>query len=140
MPTSRLAHAFVFVVDLERVAAFYAGAFGMRRENSSDAGFVIMRGSAGAGVAIHRVPPHVAAQMPITDPPRWRDDTAYKITFETDDLPAQRAAILAHGGQAKEPWSWEDKEFCECTDPEGNVVQIFHRVAADQSPLAGPPA
>ena len=43
VPTSHLAHAFVFASDLERVAAFYAGAFGMRRENSSDAGFVIMR-------------------------------------------------------------------------------------------------
>jgi predicted enzyme related to lactoylglutathione lyase len=127
MPTSRLAHAFVFASDLDRVAAFYTGAFGMRREDSSDAGFVIMRASAGADVAIHRLPPHIAAQIELDVPPRWRDDTAYKICFETDDLAAQRAAILAHGGQAKEPWSWEGTEFCECTDPEGNVIQIFHR-------------
>ena len=126
MATARLAHAFVFVVDLERTAEFYAGAFGMRRENSSDGAFVIMRArTAGADVAIHRVPAQLAAQMPVDDPPRWRDDTAYKICFETDDVAALRSAILAHGGQAKQPWSWEGREFCECADPEGNVVQIF---------------
>lgn len=127
MTTSRLAHAFVFVCDLDRVAAFYAGAFGMRREDSSDAGFVIMRASAGTDIALHQVPPQLAAQIRISSPPHFRDDTAYKICFETDDLAAQRSAILAHGGQAKEPWSWDHKEFCECTDPEGNVVQIFQR-------------
>ncbi len=135
MPTSRLAHAFVFASDLERVAAFYAGAFGMRRENSSDAGFVIMRAAAGADVAIHSLPPHIAADISIGDPPRCRDDTAYKICFETDDLAAQRAAILAHGGQAKEPWSWEGIDFCECTDPEGNVVQIFQRAITGSPPM-----
>ena len=99
----------------------------MRRENPSDAGFVLMRASAGADVAIHRLPAHLAAENPIRQPPRWRDNTAYKLCFETDDLVGQRAAILAHGGQAKEPWSWEGTQFCECTDPEGNVVQIFSR-------------
>jgi predicted enzyme related to lactoylglutathione lyase len=128
MPTSRLAHAFVFARDLERVAAFYAGAFAMRRENSSDAGFVIMRATAGgADVAVHKIPDHIASQIRLVDPPRWRDDTAYKICFETDDLVAQRAAIVAHGGQAKDPWAWETTDFCECTDPEGNVIQIFCR-------------
>jgi predicted enzyme related to lactoylglutathione lyase len=127
MPTTRLTHGFVFVRDLEQMATFYAGAFGMRRENSADAGFVIMRASAGADVAIHRLPPHIAEQVRIDDPARWRDDTAYKLCFETDDLAAQRALILAHGGQAKEPWSWGGIDFCECADPEGNVVQIFRR-------------
>jgi predicted enzyme related to lactoylglutathione lyase len=127
MPSSRLAHAFVFASDLERVAAFYGRAFGMRREPSSDAGFVMMRAGAGADLAIHALSPAIVAQIELDDPPRWRDDTAYKICFETDDLAGQRALILKFGGQAKEPWSWEGTEFCECTDPEGNVVQIFHR-------------
>jgi predicted enzyme related to lactoylglutathione lyase len=126
MPTSRLAHAFVFVSDLERVAAFYTGAFGMRREQSSEPGFVMMRATSGADIAIHSLPPHIAAEISV-NPPSWRDQTAYKICFETDDVDAQRAAILAHGGLAKEPWSWEGTDFCECTDPEGNVVQIFRR-------------
>ena len=125
LPTARLTHAFVFACDLERVAAFYAGAFGMMRDDTPDAGFVMMRGNGGAHLAIHALPPAIAAGIDVQSPPRWRDDTAYKICFETDDLGAQRAAVLAHGGLAKEPWSWASTTFCECTDPEGNVVQIY---------------
>jgi predicted enzyme related to lactoylglutathione lyase len=127
MSPPRLAHVFVFVSDLERMAAFYAGALALRRENSSDAGFVIMRATAGADVALHSLPPHIAASITIGSPPRWRDDTALKFCFETDDLDTQRRAILDHGGQAKDPWSWGGTRFCECTDPEGNVIQIFQR-------------
>jgi predicted enzyme related to lactoylglutathione lyase len=125
MKPPRLAHVFVFTSDLERMAAFYAGALGLTRQNSSDAGFVIMRAAAGADVALHQVPPHILKLIDLQSPARWRDDTALKMSFETDDLDAQRQVILDHGGQAKEPWSWENKRFCECTDPEGNVVQIF---------------
>ncbi len=129
MNSARLAHVFVFVADLERMAAFYAGAFGLQRENSADAGFVIMHAPSGAGVALHRLPQHIAETCTICSPPAWREDTALKFCFQTDDLAAQRAAILAHGGQAKDPWSWDGTEFCECTDPEGNVIQIFRRPA-----------
>jgi predicted enzyme related to lactoylglutathione lyase len=127
MPNARLAHAFLFTCDIERMAEFYAAVFGLRREDSADAGFLMMRGTGGADLALHQVPERIAAQITIETPPQWRDDTAYKICFETDDLAALRGAILEHGGQAKEPWSWEGTEFCECTDPEGNVVQIFSR-------------
>ncbi|MBC8066914.1 MAG: VOC family protein [Deltaproteobacteria bacterium] len=127
MNPPRLAHVFVFTAELERMAAFYAGAMGLTREDSSDAGFVVMRASSGADVALHQVPPHILEQIDLQSPARWRDDTALKMSFQTDDLDAQRQAILDHGGQAKQPWSWENTRFCECTDPEGNVVQIFQR-------------
>lgn len=129
MASARLAHAFLFTCDIERTAAFYAVVFGLRREDSADAGFVMMRGAGGADLALHQVPARIAAQITIRTPPVWRDDTAYKICFETDDLAGLRQSILDHGGQAKEPWAWEGTDFCECTDPEGNVVQIFCRQA-----------
>jgi hypothetical protein len=88
-----------------------------------------LRGTGGADLALHQVPEHIAAEITIESPPRWRDDTTYKICFETDDLAALRGAIIEHGGQAKEPWSWEGTDFCECTDPEGNVVQTLSRQA-----------
>lgn len=125
MPTARLSHGFVFVKDVERMLRFYEGAFGMTAVRSSDAGFVRVVGAGGAGVAIHAVPQAISDQIHLSDPPCWRDDTAYKLCFQTDDLEGLRAQILAHGGQAKDPWSWEGTRFCECTDPEGNVVQIF---------------
>ena len=123
MPTARLTHGFVFVQDLERVVSFYEGALGMTARRTSDEGYVMMEATEGASVALHRVPE--AYRSPLSVPPAWRDDTAYKLCIATDDLPGLRAAILAHGGQAKDPWSWESTTFCETTDPEGNVIQIY---------------
>ena len=121
----RLAHGFVFVKDLERAVHFYEQALGMRPERTSHEDYVVMTfGEGGAGVALHRLPEYLRDQIVILDPPEWRDETAYKLTFATDDLPGLREAILAAGGRAADPWTWDGKTFCECTDPEGNVVQI----------------
>ena len=109
------------------MAAFYAAAFGLHREDTAEPGFVMMRAEDGADLALHQVPPHVAEEIELTSPPQWRDETALKLCFEVEDLEGQRRAILEHGGQAKAPWSWQGCEYCECTDPEGNVIQIFGR-------------
>ncbi len=126
---ARLTHVLIFTTDLDRVAAFYAGALGYRREASADDGFVMMRAAAGADLALHQVPPHVAAELTLDAPPSWREDTALKLCFAVDDLAAARAAVVAHGGQAKAPWSWAGTDFCECVDVEGNVLQLVHRPA-----------
>lgn len=126
MTAARLSHGFVFVKHLEPMIRFYEGAFGMTCRRSSDAGYVIMEApDGGADVALHTLPAPIAEQIHLSQPPRWRDDTCYKLCFATDDLEGLRAAILAHGGQAKEPWEWEGTRYCECADPEGNVVQIL---------------
>jgi predicted enzyme related to lactoylglutathione lyase len=125
MPAARLSHGFVFVKHLEPMVRFYELAFGMICRRSSHPGFVVMEALDGPGVALHTLPAAIADQICLTQPPRWRDDTAYKLCFATDDLDGLRAAILAHGGQAKEPWALGGTRFCECTDAEGNVVQIF---------------
>ena len=130
MTGPRLSHVLIFTTDLERMARFYAGAFGLRRDDSGDANFVMMRSESGAEVALHQVPPHIAAEIALTSPPRWRDDTAFKVCFEVDDLAGQRQAILDHGGQAKAPWSWRGTDFCECADVEGNGLQLIRRPEA----------
>lgn len=113
---------------MQPMIRFYEGAFGLTARRTGDAGFVVMEAlDGGAGVALHALPAAIAERVQVSSPPRWRDDTAYKLCFATDDLEGLRAAIVAHGGQAKEPWAWEGTRFCECTDPEGNVVQIFTR-------------
>jgi predicted enzyme related to lactoylglutathione lyase len=122
---ARLSHAMVFVSDLEAMVAFYGGAFGLRREDSADAGFVFMRGSEGADVALHLLPPQHRDSVAPGQPPVWREDTAIKLCFRTDALARQRQAILDHGGEARPPWSWQGIDFCECTDPEGNVLQLW---------------
>src|SRR5688572_11417255 len=123
--TSRLAHVMIFTKSLQPMVAFYESVFGLVSEPSSDARFIVLRSNAGAGIALHALPPHIADCIELKSPPEWREHTAYKICFEVEDLLAHRDRILAHGGQAKEPWEWERTRFCECTDLEGNVIQIF---------------
>ncbi|MEZ6017154.1 MAG: VOC family protein [Planctomycetota bacterium] len=125
----RLSHALIFTVDLAAMIRFYTDAFGLAAQGTADAGFVLMRANSGADVALHQVPPHVAQEIAMESPAKWRDESALKLCFEVDDLGAQRQLILGHGGQAQEPWSWEGADYCECADPEGNVVQIYTRKA-----------
>lgn len=115
----------VFAKDLDALASFYAGAFGLARRNTADDGYVEMVEDDRTVVALHALPPDIAAQIDVTTPPRWREDSALKMCFAAADLDARRDAVLEHGGQAKDPWDWEGTRFCECTDPEGNVLQIF---------------
>jgi hypothetical protein len=51
----------------------------------------------------------------------------YRFVARNDEDGAGSAGGLEHGGLAKDPWHWEGTTLCECTDPEGNVVQIFER-------------
>jgi predicted enzyme related to lactoylglutathione lyase len=126
---SRLAHVMIFVKHLEPMSAFYSRVFGLTPEPSSDARFLVLKSDTGAGIALHVLPYQIAECIQLTDPPVWRDETAYKVCFDVSDLEAYRQRILAAGGQAKDPWQWEGTRFCECTDPEGNVIQIFRRPA-----------
>lgn len=120
----RLSHVLIFVCDLERMIAFYAAALGLRRHDSPDGGFVMMRSPTGAAIALHQVPAEVAAELDVKSPATWREDTATKLCFEVDDLASARQALLAAGGQAKEPWSWAGADYCDCADAEGNVLQL----------------
>lgn len=129
---ARLRHGFVFVKDLQTMATFYEGVFGLVREPQADPGFLRLADATGSGVALHTLPDAIRDQITLDTPPRWREDTAYKLTFETDDLDGTRSALLAHGGQAKDPWAWSGARYCECVDPEGNVVQLY------EAPTVGP--
>lgn len=129
--TTRLSHALVFVRDLDPMAAFYASVFGLEHapSDAGDAtdGTALLRGAGGAELLLHRVPPHVIGE--IKQPADWREDTAIKLCFAVDDLDATRQALLSAGGQAKEPWAWRGADYCDCCDPEGNVIQLVARRA-----------
>lgn len=125
MTAPRLAHVMIFVKDVPRMTRFYEQAFELVAEPSDDPGFVVLGTPNRAGIALHALPHAIAANVPIDDPPTFREETCLKVCFEVADLDAQRKRILDAGGQAKEPWQWEASRFCECADPEGNVLQIF---------------
>ena len=125
--TPRLAHVMIFAKNLAPMVTFYENVFDLVSEPSSDPGYIVLKSKAGAGIALHALPAAIAECIELTSPPEWRNQTAYKVCFEVADLDAHRSRILHHGGQAKEPWEWERIRFCECTDVEGNVIQIFTR-------------
>lgn len=121
-------HALLFVSDVARMTGFYSSVFGLTPEPGSDPGFLHLRGAPGeAGLALHAIPPHVAG--PVASPAVWREDSYVKLCFEVEDVDVARAALLAAGGQAKDAWEWEGTRFCDCVDPEGNVLQLFRRTS-----------
>ena len=92
----KFARAIVFVKDLERMTAFYRDTLGL----------AVMREEPGwvelDGVALHAIPPAIAARITIDDPPRAREDTPIKLEFHTDEPGVARDGV----------------------DPEGNVYRI----------------
>lgn len=131
MPAT-LAHGFVFVKDLDHVRRFYERAFGWTVHTGSD-GFVVLSadGDPGTpGVALHRLPDGVARQISVRQPPARRADAAIKLCFHTDALHDLRARILLNGGVVDAPWTHEGRVYCDCTDPEGNVIQLISTTGA----------
>ena len=119
----RLAHALIFVADLPRMQAFYAGVLGLPVLDASP-GFVRLD-AGGAVVALHAIPPEVAG--PVADPPVAREDTCLKLGFHVDDVDAERARLVAAGVTMRDPVRFGALAFCDGLDPEGNVFQITTR-------------
>ena len=115
----------VFAKDKSRVSAFYSQSLGLRvveQARSHD----LLQG-AGIEVVIHAIPPRLAAEITITEPPQRREDTPLKPTFVVNDLDLVRAAVMATGGWLKpldEAWRFRGFIVLDGCDPEGNIVQF----------------
>jgi hypothetical protein len=57
----------------------------------------------------------------IPSPPQRRDETPYKLIFETDNLAAAQVQLAGHGAVVGEP---SGGGACEGLDPEVNVFQL----------------
>jgi len=121
----RLAQALLYVADLARMEAFYAGALGLP-VLAREPGFVQL-GADGGVLALHAIPPAYAPV--ITTPPVAREDGAIKLGFDVDDVEVVRARLIAAGHAMREAWPHADLLVCDGIDPEGNVFQIRSRVA-----------
>lgn len=116
-----LLHALLFVADVARMQTFYAEVFDLVAEPGGDADFVRLRDAGGAGIALHRLRGEPA---PGTTPPAWREDTYIKLCFAVADLDEARRRVAQHGGETRDPWSWQGKQYVEAVDPEGNRLQL----------------
>ena len=117
----RLSRAMIYVKDLDAMSAFYSDTLGLKpvEETRSDTWAEFKSG--GVGVALHVIPPYIADQIEISDPPRARDETPIKLIFEVDDVLSERKRLASRGvALIQRPWGTYDG-----VDPEGNIFG-FH--------------
>ena len=114
----RLRSAMLFVKDLGRMTAFYADVLGLRpNEETRLDSWVEFRDAA---FALHAIPGAIAAGIQNESPPRAREQSAAKLTFEVQDVEATLTKIEAMGLPVLRR-SWGGTE---AVDPEGNVFAL----------------
>lgn len=123
----------IFAKDLERLASFYGSVLGLTPRTTPDGGFVELLCDGQVALSLHALPPAIASQVALGDPPHAREDTAIKPCFEVDGLEAVREVVLAHGARAKDVWEWRGRAYCDCIDPEGNVFQLTSELEPRQT-------
>ena len=124
----KLRAAMIFAKDLDRMTRFYRDGLGLASAREED-GWVELD-----GVALHAVPPTIAAGIAITEPPVARESTPIKLVFEVAELATARTHLASHGAVMFEPRPWGT---CDGLDPEGNVLQIVQATAPGTSGSEG---
>jgi catechol 2,3-dioxygenase-like lactoylglutathione lyase family enzyme len=113
----KLHGAILFVKDLDRMASFYGETLGLPALPASCTTSWL---SFEAGFGLHAIPPHIADEIEITNPPRIREETPIKLIFTVTDLAGEVSRLQAPGVQLElKPWGAADG-----IDPEGNVFQL----------------
>ncbi len=117
----RLDLAMLFVVDLERMTAFYRDVVGLRPiEATRLDDWVEFETQSGAPFALHAIPAHIAKDIDVPSPPVPREQSSCKLTFLADNLDAELARLEGLGVTIlHRPWGGWD-----AVDPEGNVFGV----------------
>ena len=116
----RLASVMIYAKDLARMANFYGDTLGLAAlpENRTDKWAEFEAG--GVRLALHAIPPHIAADIKILTPPEAREETPFKLIFAVDDTPSEQRRLEALGVTIlPRPWNGFD-----ALDPEGNIFHI----------------
>ena len=122
--------AVVYARDPDRLTEFHSRVADLaviRREDT----FAQLRAGP-LELVVHRIPPHIAAGIDVTDPPQRREDTAVKLVFAVDSIAVARADAAALGGAidpVEREWTFDGSTICDGHDPEGNVIQLRQRPA-----------
>jgi catechol 2,3-dioxygenase-like lactoylglutathione lyase family enzyme len=115
----------LYVLDPERVGAFYRSVTGLEQVGASGDALILANSS--AELVLVRIPERIASGMELADPPDRRESTPMKPVFLVRSLAAARAAADGTGGAVDPPereWDFRDTRVCDGYDPEGNVVQL----------------
>ena len=120
--------AILFVKDLERVAAFYAGALAMRRV-SGDKDHAVLDCD-GFELVVHQIPKPFADTIVITEPPVRRVWGAIRLDFPVPSIADSRKLARSLGGEIDDaPPAWADPNtnLFFGHDPEGNQFGVSQR-------------
>ena len=123
--------AILFVKDLERVAAFYAGALAMKRL-SGDPDHVVLECD-GFELVVHQIPKPIAEAIVVTQPPMRRVGGAIRLDFPVASVADSRKLARSLGGEIDDaPPAWADRNtnLFFGHDPEGNQLGVSQRRAA----------
>ncbi len=111
----------LFVKDLDRMVAFYAGTLGLKPIEETRLDNWVEFDSGGARFSLHAIPAEIANQIEISSPPKPRETGAVKLSFETGDAASERRRLAALGVTfIKRPWG-----AYEGVDPEGNIFGLY---------------
>jgi predicted enzyme related to lactoylglutathione lyase len=127
------AAAVLYVMDLGRMSAFYERSFGMSPAEPGGGDFRVLA-SDDWELSLVQMPAAEAAAVEITDPPARRAGSPVKLAFEVASLEELRPVVAGAGGQpdpVEAAWEFRGRRHLDCLDPEGNVVQLRQRVAAE---------
>jgi predicted enzyme related to lactoylglutathione lyase len=112
--------ALIFVKDLPRMRTFYSEMLGLKPRADTWTDSFTEFDAGGVQLALHAIPPDIAAQIEIATPPRPRGQNPIKLIFSIDDVESTRARLEALGAtMVQRPWgAWDG------VDPEGNVFGL----------------
>jgi len=111
----------IYVKDLNRMAAFYERTLGLKPIQETRLDNWVEFDTGNARFSLHAIPSHIADQIEISSPPRPRESSPIKLSFEVEDVAAERARLESAGVTVlQRPWGAYDG-----VDPEGNVFGIY---------------
>ena len=117
----QLNRAMIFVKDLDRMAAFYTSVLGLKPIEETRLGNWVEFDAGPTRFALHAIPAEIAERIEIASPPRPRETSSIKLSFEVADVTRERERLESLGVLVIErPWGAYDG-----VDPEGNVFGIY---------------
>lgn len=125
---ARSVRAVLFVKDLVKVTAFYAGALGMTRV-SGDGDHTVL-GCDGFELVVHQIPKPIADSIVIAQPPVRRVWGAIRLDFPVSSLGDTRRLARSLGGEvddAPPAWAAPGTNLIFGHDPEGNQFGVSQR-------------
>ena len=110
----------LFVKDLGRMSAFYSDVLGLTPNEATRLDNWVEFKDGASQFSLHAIPDAIGAGIQIESPPRAREQSVAKLTFEVQDVEATLMKIEAMGlPLLRRPWGG-----IEAVDPEGNVFAL----------------